>query len=157
MRLVCGFEAPLAAPIGAEPTRIAFTDDSYPNRLGWREIVVRASGVTLRFIQGEQRTESVSARLTAYPPELVALPLADHAVEVDATIGGAGAPAVRHPRCAAAGRGRAAGNARPESGGGIAVGLARYLSITDRLGLADCVPRRLAVAVGRRGAWRRQW
>ena len=44
MRLVCGFEAVLAAPIAAEPTRVAFRDESFPNRLGWREIVVRGSG-----------------------------------------------------------------------------------------------------------------
>jgi ABC-type nickel/cobalt efflux system permease component RcnA len=88
LRLVCGYEAPLPGPIGPDPKRIAFTDQSYPNRLGWREIVTRGSGVTLRFIQGEPRQESVSARLTSYPPELTALPLADQAIEVDATAGG---------------------------------------------------------------------
>jgi len=88
MRLVCGFEAALAGPIGAQPTRIAFSDESYPNRLGWREIVVRGSGVTLAIVDGEQRDESLSARLTAYPDELIALPLADANVVVDATAGG---------------------------------------------------------------------
>jgi nickel/cobalt transporter (NicO) family protein len=88
LRLVCGFEAPLGNPMGADPTRVAFADLSYPNRLGWREIVVRGSGVTLRFIQGEPRETSVSGRLTSYPPELTALPLADQVVEVDATAGG---------------------------------------------------------------------
>jgi len=88
MRLVCGFEAALAAPIGAVPTRLAFTDDSYTNRLGWREIVAHGSGVTLAQVDGELRDESVSARLTAYPPELVALPLEDLGLVVDATSGG---------------------------------------------------------------------
>jgi nickel/cobalt transporter (NicO) family protein len=88
MRLVCGFEAPLKAAIGPESTRIAFSDASNPNRLGWREIVVRGSGVALTVVEGESRDESVSARLTAYPEELVALPLADASVVVDATAGG---------------------------------------------------------------------
>jgi nickel/cobalt transporter (NicO) family protein len=88
MRLVCGFEASLAAPLSGDATRIAFTDDSYPNRLGWREIIVRASGVTVDAVEGELRTESVSARLTAYPEELVAVPLADQRVVLDVTAGG---------------------------------------------------------------------
>ena len=109
MRLVCGFGADLPASIGAEPTRIAFSDESFPNRLGWREIVVRGSGVTLAIVEGVRRDESVSARLTAYPEELVALPLADASVVVDATAGGRGAAATRHPgRAAARWRGRVA-------------------------------------------------
>jgi ABC-type nickel/cobalt efflux system permease component RcnA len=88
MRLVCGFEAPLDEPVGTEATRIAFRDESYPNRLGWREIVVRGSGVTIVTVEGEARDESVSARLTAYPEELIALPLADQRVVVDVTAGG---------------------------------------------------------------------
>ena len=88
MRLVCGFEAILEAPIAAGPTRVTYSGESYPNRLGWREIVVRGSGVTLEMVEGERRDESVSARLTAYPEELVAVPLADSGVAVDATAGG---------------------------------------------------------------------
>lgn len=89
MRLVCGFEAALPGLIGAEPTRIAFSDDSYPNRLGWREIVVRGSGVTTSIVEGELRSGSISARLTAYPEELIPVPLADTSVAVLATTGGA--------------------------------------------------------------------
>jgi nickel/cobalt transporter (NicO) family protein len=88
MRLVCGFGADLPAPIGAEATRIAFGDESFPDRLGWREIVARGSGVTLAIVEGVPRDESVSARLTAYPEEFIALPLADASVVVDATAGG---------------------------------------------------------------------
>ncbi len=88
MRLVCGFEAALAAPIAPGPTRVTYSDESFPNRLGWREIVVRGSGVTLAMVEGERRNASVSERLTAYPEELVALPLADTRVVVDATAGG---------------------------------------------------------------------
>lgn len=97
MRLVCGLEADLAAPIGVGPTRIAFSDRSYPDRLGWREIVVRGSGVTLANVEGERRDESVSARLTAYPDDFIALPLADASVVLDATAGGVVLPPVDLP------------------------------------------------------------
>jgi nickel/cobalt exporter len=88
MRLVCGFEATLAAPIGAEARRIAFTDESSPNRLGWREILTRGSGVTIGVVEGELRDETISGRLTAYPLELVSLPPADKNVVVTAIAGG---------------------------------------------------------------------
>lgn len=88
MRLVCGFEALLTAPLGADPTRIAFADDAFPHRLGWREILVQGAGTTLEAVEGEVRPESVSARLTAYPEALVATPLADQRIMVDATAGG---------------------------------------------------------------------
>jgi nickel/cobalt exporter len=88
MRLVCGFEATLAAPIGADPRRIAFTDESSPNRLGWREILTRGSGVTIGIVEGELRDETISARLTAYPPELASRPPADKSVIVTAIAGG---------------------------------------------------------------------
>ncbi len=90
MRLVCGFEAALTEPVGSEATRIAFSDESFPNRLGWREIVVSGSGVTLKAIDGEARESSISARLTAYPEDLIARPLADRQVVVEATAGGPG-------------------------------------------------------------------
>jgi nickel/cobalt exporter len=99
MRLVCGFGAALRPPIGAEPTRIVFTDHSYANRIGWREIVVRGSGVTISPVvpAALPRAVSISARLTAYPEELVGAPLADQTVTVDATIGGAELPPVDIP------------------------------------------------------------
>ena len=88
MRLVCEFEATLAAPIGAEAQRIAFTDESSPNRLGWREILTRGSGVTIALVEGELRDETISGRLTAYPPELASRPPADKSVVVTAIGGG---------------------------------------------------------------------
>ncbi len=97
MRLVCGFGADLPARIADDPTRIAFSDESYPNRLGWREIVVRGSGVTLAMVEGERRDESVSVRLTTYPDELIALPLADARIVVDATVGGEELPPLDLP------------------------------------------------------------
>jgi len=87
MRLVCGFEATLADPIGSEARRISFTDESSPNRLGWREILTRGSGVTIAVVEGELRSETISGRLTAYPRELASRPPADKSVVVAATAG----------------------------------------------------------------------
>ena len=78
LRLTCGFEATLPATLAGETaTRIAFTDSSYADRLGWREIVVIGSGATVTVVDGSAREASVSERLTTYPEELVATPLAD--------------------------------------------------------------------------------
>jgi nickel/cobalt transporter (NicO) family protein len=98
MRLVCAFEARLPAPIGAAPTTIAYSDGSYPDRIGWREIVVTASGVTVATAGTKPlRGTSVSDRLTSYPEDLLATPLADEGVVVEATIGGATLPAFDVP------------------------------------------------------------
>ena len=88
LRQVCGFAADLPAPIGAEPTRITFADGSFPERLGWREVVARGSGVVLTTLDGELRGESLSARLTDYPPDMVATPLLEVALTIDAAAGG---------------------------------------------------------------------
>ena len=100
MRLVCGFEATLGAAIGAEARRIAFTDESSPNRLGWREILTRGSGVTIGIVEGELRDETISARLTAYPAELASSPPADKSVVVTAIAGGDVLPALDIPDAA---------------------------------------------------------
>ena len=88
LRVVCGFEATLPDPLGSEPTRISFSDVSFPERIGWREIVARGSGVELSAVGGAIRSEGVSARLTVYPEELVAAPLRDGPLTVDAVAGG---------------------------------------------------------------------
>ena len=89
LRLVCGFSARLSAPIGADPVRLAFSDTSFAGRIGWREIVVRGSGVTVTALEGELRDASPSSRLTAYPEDRIATPLADARVAVEAVSGGA--------------------------------------------------------------------
>jgi ABC-type nickel/cobalt efflux system permease component RcnA len=72
MRLECTFVAPLATPVSAS-TQIAFEDTSYPERIGWREIVASADGVGLD-TAGLPAT-SVSHRLTSYPADLISQPL----------------------------------------------------------------------------------
>jgi ABC-type nickel/cobalt efflux system permease component RcnA len=89
MRSVCGFEAALPVRLSTEaPARIAFSDGSNTQRIGWREITVVGSGVTVTPVGGEIRAASVSERLTAYPEELIARPLADTGVELEVVAGG---------------------------------------------------------------------
>ncbi len=85
MRLVCGFVAPLPGGIGAGRT-VAFADRSHPGHLGWREIVVAGDGVT---VTGPGLLDaSLSRRLTDYPADRLASPLAIDAVEFRAQPGG---------------------------------------------------------------------
>jgi ABC-type nickel/cobalt efflux system permease component RcnA len=86
MRVVCGFSAPTGA-LGAG-ARIDYADTSFSDRLGWREIVVSGSGMTLAGGDGTLRTTDTSARLTAYPTNLLTQALADTQVAIVATPGG---------------------------------------------------------------------
>jgi nickel/cobalt transporter (NicO) family protein len=88
MRASCAFRANLGSPITDEPIEITYVDRSFAERLGWREIVARGSGVTLTSVVGELRDVSVSDRLSSYPEDLIATPLADRGLTVGATIGG---------------------------------------------------------------------
>ena len=72
MRLECAFVAPLAAPLAAS-TPIAFEDVSYPERIGWREIIAAGDGVSIQ--TGGLPATSVSHRLTSYPADLISQPL----------------------------------------------------------------------------------
>ena len=65
MRLECGYVAVPAAAIGPATT-VIFTDRSFPERIGWREIVVDPSSATVT--GAGVRTAGVSDRLTHYPP-----------------------------------------------------------------------------------------
>jgi nickel/cobalt transporter (NicO) family protein len=88
MREVCGFRADLATPIAGE-TSVTFADASFVERLGWREVVVVGSGVLIAAADGGRlATSSVSARLTRYPPDMLARPLAQTSMSVVATVGG---------------------------------------------------------------------
>nr|MBA2374026.1 hypothetical protein [Chloroflexota bacterium] len=81
MRLVCVFEVTVPSPLGAG-SHVSFADDSFVDRLGWREIVVEGSGVVVAPVEGELRPTSVSKRLTVYPAELLTRPLADRSVVI---------------------------------------------------------------------------
>jgi ABC-type nickel/cobalt efflux system permease component RcnA len=68
LRLTCTFHAALTG----ETTNISFTDNTYAERLGWREIVVTSDEVGL---QGQFSSTSLSQRLTAYPDDMLSSPL----------------------------------------------------------------------------------
>jgi nickel/cobalt exporter len=97
MRESCVFEAALPAPIPSGPTEITYADRSFPERIGWREIVARGSEVTLATTGGELRETSVSQRLTSYPADLIATPLADQRLDVTASTGGPALPPLDVP------------------------------------------------------------
>jgi nickel/cobalt exporter len=87
MRLVCIFEAAAPATLGPD-TPVSFADDSFADRLGWREIVIEGSGVVVAPVEGEVRPTSVSKRLTEYPEDLLTRALADRSIVVSASAGG---------------------------------------------------------------------
>jgi nickel/cobalt transporter (NicO) family protein len=68
LRLTCNFNT----SITNETTNISFSDNSYAERLGWREIVVTGDEVGL---QGDFASTSLSQRLTAYPDDMLSSPL----------------------------------------------------------------------------------
>lgn len=85
MRLVCEFAADL--PADAQwPIRIGFDDASHPGRIGWHEVVVTGSGVTIK--RGSLPATSISNRLRTYPPNLIPHPLDVQDVAFSATLGG---------------------------------------------------------------------
>ena len=96
LRLTCSFTAAVAD--GEKMASLSFEDRSYPERIGWREIVVTAEGVTL---QGNYATTSISKRLTSYPQDLLSNPLDQRKVSLE--IGSAAALA-KTPSTAVAGQ-----------------------------------------------------
>ncbi len=96
MRLVCEFVA--AYPTGDLPAAggyFTFANRYREATLGWREIVVEADGVSLMAPDGTTlRTTSLSGRLTAYPEDLLQLPLDEVTVAFTVRPGGPALPPV---------------------------------------------------------------
>ncbi len=64
----------LGAPISGSEIRLEYRDDNYADRIGWKEVVVRAAeGVTVS--ASSASTEDTSAELTSYPADLLSSPL----------------------------------------------------------------------------------
>jgi nickel/cobalt exporter len=68
------FDAVFAAPEGAQGRTLAFRDLNFDRRLGWKEVVVIASGGA-RLVSSDAPATSTSNGLRAYPPGLLASPL----------------------------------------------------------------------------------
>ncbi|MBD2036905.1 sulfite exporter TauE/SafE family protein [Leptolyngbya sp. FACHB-321] len=68
LRLTCGFQAAVA--LAGADQQLAFDDQSYSQRLGWRELTVTADLP----LQGEVTANSITQRLTDYPTELLSSP-----------------------------------------------------------------------------------
>ncbi len=158
MRLVCEFEAMLAAPITSTST-VFFEDRSFDARIGWREIVVLGDGVSVAGPNGAPTARDgagVSGRLTTYPTDLLAQPLDVRSVEVTVTPGGPALAAWRAPDAlplepATSGQPRAP--AAPEAGnavvpGGIADDLAALVDVRDLTSIAVIGSLLIAFALG---------
>jgi nickel/cobalt transporter (NicO) family protein len=70
LRLTCGLSVAITIP--AQRSAIDFADNSYADRIGWREIVVTGDHVAL---DGKYASTSISQRLTAYPKDMLTDPL----------------------------------------------------------------------------------
>ena len=82
LRLTCAGAA--ATTDGSR--RLAYRDDNYADRVGWREISAVGDGVTLRDVNVP--AVSRSNRLTAYPNDLLQSPLDERSASVGAEPGG---------------------------------------------------------------------
>lgn len=87
LRLTCDTSAPLDPPIAGRTT-VTFADPSFEERIGWREIVAVGAGTMLD--TGGLPPSSPSAKLTAYPAELIAAPLDIRSASIVVTPGPAG-------------------------------------------------------------------
>ncbi|HET7028905.1 MAG TPA: hypothetical protein VFI34_00210 [Candidatus Limnocylindrales bacterium] len=99
LRLECASSASLSSPI-TSATSFAFRDESYAERIGWREIVATARG-TILDTHGLPAT-SPSSRLTAYPADLIASPLDIRSATIEARLDPAAASAAPGPSAATA-------------------------------------------------------
>ena len=107
LRLECAYRARFAAPIAA-PAVLTFSDASYAERIGWREILASGAG-TIVDTHGLPTT-SPSQRLTSYPADLLKTPLDLRSASID----------VRPDPSSASATPAASASAAPGSAGGPA-------------------------------------
>jgi len=137
LRLECGFDATLAPGIGG-PTTIDFVDQSYTERIGWREIVAVADGVALD--SHGLPTTSPSQRLTAYPVDQIALPLDVRSASL--TVRPGGVPLASAGPAAVA----QVGGARAATGGAVPGGVS-VADLPEIFRTADLTPAILLVSL----------
>jgi len=81
LRLSCEYRVPVDP--SQDNYQLSFTNNAFPDRIGWKEIVVTdADGVS---VQGDYATTSLSNRLTSYPKDLLTSPLDQRHVELQIT------------------------------------------------------------------------
>ena len=102
LRLVCALTTGISGVGGL--TEMSFSDPTYAERLGWREIVVVGNGAA---VLGPEATRplaaSPSARLTSYPSDLLAEPLRTTSVAFSLSGGERRGPSFVAPELAAGG------------------------------------------------------
>jgi ABC-type nickel/cobalt efflux system permease component RcnA len=86
MRMECAFASPLPSPLTR--ATVTFEDPSYPDRIGWREIVATGDGVAID--SGGLPTTSLSNRLTTYPTDLISQPIDARSASIVVTPGTGG-------------------------------------------------------------------
>lgn len=86
LRLECRLELDASSFVGERTVTV--TDGNFPERLGWREITAVGDGVTVT--DSDVPADSVSARLTDYPDELLQSPLRQREATVTVRPGGEG-------------------------------------------------------------------
>lgn len=136
LRLSCTLSAPLKGR--SQNIQIAFENNVYAERLGWREIVVTVEGVSLPGDLSEM-ARSLSNRLTRYPDDLLTSPLNQRAVTF--TLNATGAPEV-NARPLGASVGEASG---PKAG--------RNDRFTELITLPHLTPLSLLVALALAFVW----
>jgi nickel/cobalt exporter len=90
LRLVCVLRAGFGTPVPLAGLALSFTDPTYGQRVGWREIVVEGDGT--RISDSGAPSAGMSARLTSYPTDLLATPSHQSSAAWFATPGGAALP-----------------------------------------------------------------
>jgi nickel/cobalt exporter len=86
LRLECGLGARWS--LDSAPHQLTFSDRSYPDRIGWREITARADDVSIDTVLP---AASRSARLTAYPQDAYSSSPDTRTAEIRITPGASGA------------------------------------------------------------------
>ena len=119
MRIECGYAAALPATLSG-PTTITFSDTSFTDRIGWREVIASGDGVAIE-ANGLPAT-SPSNRLTSYPADMISQPLDMRSVTIVATPQAGpiatAVPAADGPAAAVAGAGVSVLGAVPGGVGG---------------------------------------
>jgi len=87
-RPILRLEWHIVSPLSEAQTaaKVAFRNDNYPERVGWREIVVNSSGV-VRAYDSNVYSTSLSDELRTYPQNMLAAPLAERSAEFSITSG----------------------------------------------------------------------